>query len=177
MRTLRNIVFLDLETKVKTLYFEIMSTVVKILTRHMDLLHELCGLDTLSTLQWELIMVSLYLPVYCSLDNKTFSVSFQLYRRICCKGPSPVRPNFTILCIGLENAGKSSVLATLSGDDLHKIEPTIGMEIEIYLYISILSTLFVCLSTLSSTTKKPRFMILCFQATRSVLPNMQISFF
>ena len=51
MRTLRNIVFLDLETKVKTLYFEIMSTVVKILTRHMDLLHELCGLDTLSTLQ------------------------------------------------------------------------------------------------------------------------------
>ena len=45
---------------------------------------------------------------------------------MCCKGPAPVRPNFTILCIGLEKAGKSSILATLSDDDLHKIEPTIG---------------------------------------------------
>ncbi|XP_059152956.1 ADP-ribosylation factor-like protein 15 [Physella acuta] len=59
---------------------------------------------------------------------------YALYRRLCCKGPSPTRPNFTVLCIGLENAGKSSVLATLSGDDLHKIEPTIGFSIKAILF-------------------------------------------
>ncbi|KAI8793646.1 ADP-ribosylation factor protein 15 [Biomphalaria glabrata] len=59
---------------------------------------------------------------------------YALYRRLCCKGPSPTRPNFTVLCIGLENAGKSSILATLSGDDLHKIEPTIGFSIKAILF-------------------------------------------
>jgi ADP-ribosylation factor-like protein 15 len=59
---------------------------------------------------------------------------YALYRRICCKGPSPVRPNFAVLCIGLENAGKSSVLASLSEDDLHKIEPTIGFSIKAILF-------------------------------------------
>ncbi|XP_005093485.1 ADP-ribosylation factor-like protein 15 [Aplysia californica] len=59
---------------------------------------------------------------------------YALYRRLCCKGPSPVRPNFAILCIGLEGAGKSSILATLSGDDLHKIEPTIGFSIKAILF-------------------------------------------
>ncbi|RUS79772.1 hypothetical protein EGW08_012456 [Elysia chlorotica] len=59
---------------------------------------------------------------------------YALYRRLCCKGPSPVRPNFSILCIGLENAGKSSILSCLSGDDLHKIEPTIGFSIKAVLF-------------------------------------------
>uniref|UniRef100_A0A0B6YVP5 ADP-ribosylation factor-like protein 15 n=1 Tax=Arion vulgaris TaxID=1028688 RepID=A0A0B6YVP5_9EUPU len=59
---------------------------------------------------------------------------YALYRRICCKGPSPVRPNFAVLCIGLENAGKSSLLAILSEDDLHKIEPTIGFSIKAILF-------------------------------------------
>ncbi|BFZ01840.1 hypothetical protein BsWGS_04879 [Bradybaena similaris] len=59
---------------------------------------------------------------------------YALYRRICCKGPSPVRPNFAVLCIGLENAGKSTVLATLSEDDLHKIESTIGFSIKAILF-------------------------------------------
>lgn len=59
---------------------------------------------------------------------------YALYRRLCCKGPSPVRPNFAILCIGLENAGKSSVISLLSGDDLHKVEPTVGFSIKAVLF-------------------------------------------
>lgn len=59
---------------------------------------------------------------------------YALYRRLCCKGPSPVRPNFSVLCIGLENAGKSSILSCLSGDDFHKIEPTIGFSIKAILF-------------------------------------------
>ncbi|GFO36962.1 ADP-ribosylation factor-like protein 15 [Plakobranchus ocellatus] len=34
----------------------------------------------------------------------------------------------------MENAGKSSILACLSGDDLHKIEPTIGFSIKAVLF-------------------------------------------
>jgi len=59
---------------------------------------------------------------------------YSLYRRLCCKGPQPIRPNFSILCIGLEGAGKSSILATLSGDDFHNIEPTIGFSIKALLF-------------------------------------------
>ncbi|XP_076465321.1 ADP-ribosylation factor-like protein 15 [Babylonia areolata] len=59
---------------------------------------------------------------------------YALYRRLCCKGPNPTRPNFSILCIGLEGCGKSSILAVLSGDDLHKVEPTIGFSIKAVLF-------------------------------------------
>ncbi|XP_025076876.1 ADP-ribosylation factor-like protein 15 [Pomacea canaliculata] len=59
---------------------------------------------------------------------------YALYRRLCCKGPNPTRPNFSILCIGLEGCGKSSILAVLSGDDLHKIEPTVGFSIKALLF-------------------------------------------
>ena len=63
----------------------------------------------------------------CQSHSSSLAISFfKLYRRLCCKGPNPTRPNFSILCIGLESCGKSSILAVLSGDDLHKIEPTIG---------------------------------------------------
>ncbi|KAL8565286.1 hypothetical protein ACOMHN_001184 [Nucella lapillus] len=59
---------------------------------------------------------------------------YALYRRLCCKGPNPTRPNFSILCIGLEGCGKSSILAVLSGDDLHKVEPTVGFSIKAVLF-------------------------------------------
>ncbi|XP_070175845.1 ADP-ribosylation factor-like protein 15 [Littorina saxatilis] len=59
---------------------------------------------------------------------------YALYRRMCCKGPNPTRPNFSILCIGLEGCGKSSILAVLSGDDLHKVEPTVGFSIKAILF-------------------------------------------
>lgn len=59
---------------------------------------------------------------------------YALYRRLCCKGPNPTRPNFSILCIGLEGCGKSSILAVLTNDDLHKVEPTIGFSIKAVLF-------------------------------------------
>lgn len=59
---------------------------------------------------------------------------YALYRRLCCKGPNPTRPNFSILCIGLEGCGKSSILAVLTSDDLHKVEPTIGFSIKAVLF-------------------------------------------
>ncbi|XP_041360678.1 ADP-ribosylation factor-like protein 15 [Gigantopelta aegis] len=60
--------------------------------------------------------------------------AYSLYRRICCKGPPPVRPNICVLCLGLSGVGKSSLLAMLSGDDFHKVEPTIGFSIKAILF-------------------------------------------
>ena len=51
---------------------------------------------------------------------------FQFFRRLCCRGPAPVPPNFTVLCLGLGRSGKSTLLAKLSGEATDKIEPTVG---------------------------------------------------
>ncbi|ESO92954.1 hypothetical protein LOTGIDRAFT_227454 [Lottia gigantea] len=59
---------------------------------------------------------------------------YSLCRRMCCMGPPSIRPNFTVLCLGLTKAGKSSLLAVLSGDDIHKIEPTIGFSIKAIMF-------------------------------------------
>ncbi|XP_050402428.1 ADP-ribosylation factor-like protein 15 [Patella vulgata] len=59
---------------------------------------------------------------------------YSCFRRMCCRGPTTVKPNFTVLCLGLTKAGKSSLLALLSGDDFHKIEPTIGFSIKALLF-------------------------------------------
>lgn len=75
-----------------------------------------------------MLLLKLQLSLFINQGSRAFvsNFLFQLYRRLCCKGPNPTRPNFSILCIGLEGCGKSSILAVLSGDDLHKIEPTVG---------------------------------------------------
>ena len=51
---------------------------------------------------------------------------FQIFRRLCCRGPPPIKPNFTVLCLGLKGAGKSTLLAVLSGESSDEIAPTVG---------------------------------------------------
>lgn len=62
---------------------------------------------------------------------------FQFFRRLCGRGPPPVRPNFTVLCLGLGKSGKSTLLAKVSGESTDEIEPTVG-KILSYLYAVIM---------------------------------------
>ncbi|KAK3601045.1 hypothetical protein CHS0354_029269 [Potamilus streckersoni] len=59
---------------------------------------------------------------------------YSLFRRICCGGSPPVKPNYTVICIGLSKSGKSSILAKLSGESTDNIEPTIGFSIKALIF-------------------------------------------
>ncbi|XP_069138344.1 ADP-ribosylation factor-like protein 15 [Argopecten irradians] len=59
---------------------------------------------------------------------------YTFFRRLCGFGPPPAKPNFTVLCIGLEKSGKSSLLAVLSGEKCDEIPPTIGFSIKALLF-------------------------------------------
>ena len=37
-----------------------------------------------------------------------------------------MKPNFTVLCLGLGKSGKSTLLAKVSGEATNLIEPTVG---------------------------------------------------
>ncbi|KAL4227629.1 ADP-ribosylation factor-like protein 15 [Mactra antiquata] len=59
---------------------------------------------------------------------------YSLFRRLCCKGPPPVRPNFTVLCLGIGKSGKSTLLAKVSGESTDEIEPTVGFSIKALMF-------------------------------------------
>ncbi|XP_033751002.1 ADP-ribosylation factor-like protein 15 [Pecten maximus] len=59
---------------------------------------------------------------------------YTFFRRLCGFGPPPVKPNFTVLCLGLEGSGKSSILAVLSGEKYDDISPTKGFSIKALLF-------------------------------------------
>ena len=49
---------------------------------------------------------------------------------MCCKNNeyNQVRSEFSIICLGLEGSGKSSLLAKLAGESTDNIEPTKGWK-------------------------------------------------
>ncbi|XP_060075854.1 ADP-ribosylation factor-like protein 15 [Ylistrum balloti] len=59
---------------------------------------------------------------------------YSFFRRLCGFGPPPAKPNFTVLCLGLEGSGKSSLLAVLSGEKYEDIPPTIGFSIKALMF-------------------------------------------
>ena len=54
----------------------------------------------------------------------------QVFQRLCCKAPPPPRPEFSPVCIGLDSAGKTTLLMVLAGESLDNIEPTKGFIIK-----------------------------------------------
>lgn len=59
---------------------------------------------------------------------------YSFFRRLCGRGPPPVRPNFTVLCLGLGRSGKSTLLAKVSGESTDAIEPTVGFSIKALMF-------------------------------------------
>ncbi|ELT93862.1 hypothetical protein CAPTEDRAFT_132688 [Capitella teleta] len=54
----------------------------------------------------------------------------QIYKRVfCIKEPAP-RPVFKPICIGLDDAGKSTLLSSLAGESTDDIQPTKGFVIK-----------------------------------------------
>lgn len=53
-------------------------------------------------------------------------IYFQFFRRICGKAPAAPKPTFSVLCLGLANSGKSTILTLLSGENADGIRPTVG---------------------------------------------------
>lgn len=45
-----------------------------------------------------------------------------------------MRPNFTVLCLGLAKSGKSTLLAKVSGEATDNIEPTVGFSIKALMF-------------------------------------------
>ena len=45
---------------------------------------------------------------------------------MCCVAPTPPRPEFSVICIGLGGVGKTTLLSLLAGEDTADIEPTSG---------------------------------------------------
>ncbi|XP_067664421.1 ADP-ribosylation factor-like protein 15 [Haliotis asinina] len=60
--------------------------------------------------------------------------AYSVYRRLCCKSSPETKPNFSVICIGLTGAGKSALLALLSGDEFHNIPPTVGFSIKALIF-------------------------------------------
>jgi hypothetical protein len=59
-----------------------------------------------------------YTTMICPLE--------MIFRRVCGKAPPAPRPNFSALCLGLANSGKSTLLALLSGENAEGLRPTVG---------------------------------------------------
>lgn len=55
---------------------------------------------------------------------------FRCYQTVCCKEPSTPRPSYSVIAIGLSQAGKSMLFAKLSGDASEKLEPTVGFSVK-----------------------------------------------
>lgn len=50
----------------------------------------------------------------------------QVYQRFCCKkGPAP-RVEYSVVCIGLTKAGKTTLLSVLCNENIDNITPTTG---------------------------------------------------
>lgn len=60
------------------------------------------------------------------LQVLNYDFLFQLYKKLCCKKPAPPRPEFSIVCVGLESVGKSTILCLLAHERTDNIQPTTG---------------------------------------------------
>ena len=54
----------------------------------------------------------------------------QCCQRLCCKAPAEPKPEFSVLCLGYSEAGKSTLLSVLAGEPLEDLQPTIGFSIK-----------------------------------------------
>ncbi|XP_062603417.1 phosphorylated adapter RNA export protein-like [Saccostrea cucullata] len=59
---------------------------------------------------------------------------YSFFRRMCGGDPPAVKPNFTVLCLGLSKTGKSTLLSVLSGESTENIEPTVGFSIKALIF-------------------------------------------
>ncbi|XP_052283360.1 ADP-ribosylation factor-like protein 15 [Dreissena polymorpha] len=59
---------------------------------------------------------------------------YSLFRRLCCGGPPPAKPSFTVIGLGMGGSGKSSLLATVSGEAADDIPPTVGFSIKALMF-------------------------------------------
>lgn len=59
---------------------------------------------------------------------------YRLFRSVCGKTPPAPKPTFSVLCIGLSNSGKSTLLTLLSGESTEGIRPTVGFSIKALMF-------------------------------------------
>nr|CAB3222879.1 ADP-ribosylation factor-like protein 15 [Phallusia mammillata] len=51
---------------------------------------------------------------------------YTLYQCVCCKEEAPTPPVFEVICIGVTNAGKSTLLSVLTHENSDTVVPTMG---------------------------------------------------
>lgn len=44
----------------------------------------------------------------------------------CCHKPTPARPEFDVVALGISNAGKSTLLAIIANEEIGNVQPTKG---------------------------------------------------
>ncbi|XP_072037476.1 ADP-ribosylation factor-like protein 15 [Amphiura filiformis] len=49
---------------------------------------------------------------------------------MCCRKDPPARPQYSLVCLGLTNAGKTTLLQLLCGESTDEIVPTVGFSIK-----------------------------------------------
>lgn len=68
---------------------------------------------------------------WCSLVCAICRIGcFRCYQTICCKEPSAPKPSYSVIAIGLSQAGKSMLFAKLSGDTSEELKPTVGFSVK-----------------------------------------------
>lgn len=68
---------------------------------------------------------------WCSLVCAICRIGwFRCYQTICCKKPSAPKPSYSVIAIGLSQAGKSMLFAKLSGDTSEELKPTVGFSVK-----------------------------------------------
>ncbi|XP_022105184.1 ADP-ribosylation factor-like protein 15 [Acanthaster planci] len=49
-------------------------------------------------------------------------------QKLCCRSESPPRPQYTVVCLGLSGAGKTTLVTLLCGEKTEEIVPTVGFQ-------------------------------------------------
>ncbi|CAH1254839.1 TRIM23 [Branchiostoma lanceolatum] len=57
-------------------------------------------------------------------------ICYSLYRAVCCCTPPAPRPEYHVVCLGMSDAGKTTLLTLLCGETTDDIEPTSGFNIK-----------------------------------------------
>ncbi|CAH1796987.1 unnamed protein product [Owenia fusiformis] len=55
---------------------------------------------------------------------------YTVFQSICGGKPRAAKPEFSVICIGLSNTGKSTLLNLLSGESFNELQPTSGFNIK-----------------------------------------------
>ncbi|KAJ7365961.1 ADP-ribosylation factor-like protein 15 [Desmophyllum pertusum] len=68
---------------------------------------------------------------WCSLMCAICRIGcFRCGQKLCCKEPSAPRPTYSVIAIGLSQAGKSHLFASLTGDTVDDLKPTVGFSVK-----------------------------------------------